>query len=360
MKILLTGGHAGTTGLSVIEEIRRRDKNISLYWIGQKSAISGTSVVTIEQRIYPKYDVKYYPIDGGKVQTKFTEHSLQQLLKIPFGFLRAMTTVFKIKPDIIVSFGGSISYPVTLVGYLMRIPVVIHEQTSAIGRANQLASKFANVIAVSRESSIKYFGNKNIVITGNPLNSIISKYQRIKPKGQIKTILVTGGSRGSTWINNAIQPILSTLIKKYKVIWQVGEANLDKYKVELPNLKICGQLDPSEMISVISSADLVIARSGANTISELIALRKPAILIPIPWVYKNEQFENAMYMKNLGIAEILPQKDLNPESLLVEIKKMEANYNNISKQLIEISSRDIGASKRFTDLIFSTYENKKI
>lgn len=348
-RILLTGGHAGTTGLVVIEELKKRNLQIDLSWIGAREGI--------EQKIYPKYGVNLYSIDGGKIQTKFTKDTITEILKIPIGFIKSFITTLKINPDLIISFGGSISFPVVFAGYLKNIPVILHEQTSVIGRANFWSAKFAGVVAISRESSKKYFNNKNVVLTGNPINSKISNYINNNEKN-VKTILFTGGSRGSTWINNALLPILPKLLDKYKIIWQVGSENISKINYQDPNLTIIGQVIPDEMVKYMSKADLVVARAGANTVSELIALKKPSILIPIPWVYLNEQYENAKYMENLGIGKILLQKDLSPESLFMELNNMTANYENIIQKSSSITSIDLTASKKLTDIILAKLYEK--
>lgn len=359
-KILLTGGHAGTTGLSVIKELKKQSSDIEISWIGVRKAVTGSLADTLEYKIYPKYGVKFYPFDVGKVQTKFTKYTIPLFLKIPISFIQIFIRAIKIRPDVIVSFGGSASLPVTFYGYLFRIPVIIHEQTSVAGRANLVASKFAKVIAISRRSSEKYYADKKIVLTGNPLAQSIIKYLDKKPRQFVRNILFTGGSRGSIWLNNALLPIVFKLSKKYKIYWQVGENNLEKIKVENPNIKIFGQLDPDEMIEIIADSDIVISRSGANTVSELIALKKPSILIPIPWLYLNEQTENAKQMENLGLCRILPQKDLNPINLERSINMLIKDYSEIISKTRKLISEDIGASKKLVGIIIDElYEKEK-
>lgn len=358
-KILLTGGHAGTTGLSVIRELRRQKIKAEISWIGVRKAVTGSLADTLEYKIYPKYDVKFYPFDVGKVQTKFTKYTIPLFLKIPVSFIKIFIQSMKIKPDLILSFGGSASLAVVIYGYLFGIPVIVHEQTSVAGRANLVASKFAKVIAISRRSSDKYYDDKKVVLTGNPLSPEIGKYTDKPKRSKIRNILFTGGSRGSVWLNNALLPVIHKLAKKYNIFWQVGENNLEKIKIENPNVKIFGQVDPDEMIGIISNSDIVISRSGANTVSELVALKKPSVLIPIPWVYLNEQYENAKFMYDLGLCRILPQKDLNPTNLEIEINSLVKEYNDIINKTKKVTSPDIGASKRLVDIIFDELNEKK-
>lgn len=359
MKILMTGGHAGTTGLSLIEEIKKRNPQVDIEWIGVGSALSGSKSNTIEYKIYPKYGVKFYSIDAGKIQTKFTEHTISLLLKIPSSFLKAFLLVFKIKPNLILSFGGSVSYPVILAGKLLRTPVIIHEQTTVTGRANLFGSKFADLIAISHESSRKYFKNKNVVLTGNPISPEINNLVGKKRNQVVRNILITGGSRGSTWINNAVTPLIPELLKKYNISWQVGEANISNIKIRNPRLRVFGQIDPKNMIKEIFEADFVISRAGANTISELVALKKPSILIPIPWSFQNEQVENAKYMERSGLAIVLQQKDLNPANLMSKIDYLIDNYQSILEKTKNVESIDLEASTKLSDLILHKLNEEK-
>ena len=206
-RIVLTGGHAATTAMAVVEELIRRGesgKPYDLYWIGARSAIEGKKVTPIEVSVLPKMGVKHYSIIAGKLHMKFNVWTLPSLFKIPLGFIHAFIVLLKIKPDLILSFGGFAAVPVVVVGWLMRIPVIIHEQTPAVGRANKFSSFFASKIALARKSSRKDFPEKKIEIVGNP---IITQVTDVEPKmelGKPPVILVTGGSRGARMIYKVI------------------------------------------------------------------------------------------------------------------------------------------------------------
>jgi UDP-N-acetylglucosamine--N-acetylmuramyl-(pentapeptide) pyrophosphoryl-undecaprenol N-acetylglucosamine transferase len=357
-KILLTGGHAGTTGLSVIKEIRRRKIEAEISWIGVKRAVTGSLADTLEYKIFPKHGVNFYSFEVGKVQTKFTRYTIPLLFKIPLSFIKIFIKTYQLKPDVIVSFGGSTSLPVVFCGYILGVPVIVHEQTSVAGRANLMASKFAKIIAISKHSSEKFYSSGKVVLTGNPLSPEIKKFIKRKRRSSVKKILITGGSRGSVWINNALMPIVEKLSRKYMIFWQVGENNLDKINYKNPNIKVFGQIDPDDMVRMMADSDIVVSRAGANTVSELIALRIPSILIPIPWSYLNEQTENANYMSSLGLCKILPQRDLNPENLLDMINKQIVNYPKIVQSTKNIQSSDIDADKRLVEIISSELNDK--
>jgi len=232
-------------------------------------------------------------------------------------------------------------------------PIKSQEITGALkGRANIISSYFAKKVLISRESSFKFFNKSKTELVGNPLNIEIFKYLDLERNKRIKSILVTGGSRGSTWINDEVFPLLPQLLEKYFILHQTGEKNLDKFKsVVSENYLSFGHVTSKEMIEVISKSDLIISRAGANTVSELIALKKPSILIPIPWSFNNEQQKNAEYMQGLGLARILPQKDLTAQKLLSEIDAIVEDYPAILKRTENITSPDLTASEKLVEIL---------
>lgn len=311
--VVLTGGHAGSTADAVITEIKRRKLNWEIVWIGRE----------------------HIP---GKIQTIFTKSSILDLLKIPVGFVKSLLMLLKIKPDLTLSFGASSGSLVSFASFLFGIPVIIHEQTACVGRGNKITSRFAKKIAISRESSRSFFPKEKLVLTGNPINPLFGKIQN---KNHVKTIFITGGSRGSEKINETLIKILPRLTKRYKVIHQAGEAHAQKYEAY-------GKVD---MPKILAQSDIVVARAGANTVSELIAAKKPSILIPIPWSYMDEQTKNAEYVARLGFARILPQSELTPERLLAEIEKLVSDYPEVINKIKNVVSPDLNASKKLVDLL---------
>ena len=174
----------------------------------------------------------------------------------------------------------------------------------------------------------------------------------------MKSILITGGSRGSTRINAAIKPLLPKLLKEYFVIHQTGDNNINNFKTtnnpkDKTNSRYFsfGQTTPENMAEVMSRSDIVVSRAGANTVWELVALKKPSILIPIPWVYNDEQTENAKFMEKLGLARIIPQKELSPARLLVEIEKLVEDYSLVVEKTRNIISPDLYSSEKLVDIL---------
>lgn len=348
-KILLAGSHAGSTAIAVIEEIKKRKLDWEIHWVG------------MEYKNLNKLDVVFHNLESGKIENKFTKNTISSLLKIPVSFIRGYKMVKDINPDLTFSFGSSAGAISAFWSSVLNIPAVIHEQTTTAGRANIVSSYFAKKILISRESSLKYFNKNKVVLVGNPTNREILKYINDDRNTRVKSILITGGSRGSKWINDAIKPILPRLLEKYFVIHQTGEKNISEFS-NIFNKDMYfafGQTDPKNMAEILSKSDLVISRAGANTVWELLLLKKPSILIPIPWSYNDEQNENAKYMENLGLAKIIHQKDLTPQRLLSVIETVISEYPSIIKKTESIVSPDINSSEKVVDLLVEELTNTK-
>jgi len=357
--IVFTGGHAGTTALSVVDEIKKRNLPWKLSWIGSKQAIEGKNITTLEAKIFPSKEITFYSLLTGRLQRRFTLWTIPSLFKIPLGFFHALYLLLKIKPKVVISFGGFAAFPVVVVSFLLRIPVVIHEQTAAIGRSNKYSVFFAKVILLSREESRRYVGGKKRVeVIGNPTKS---DYFQINSKAGLSSppeLLIIGGSRGSVQINRLVKPIIKKLLEKYHVVHQVGPVEYKSF------LKIKDQLaendqkryevhsfvEPAEMVNMFKKADLIVSRAGANTVSEIIAARKNALLIPIPWSYLEEQKKNAEMAKKLGLVEVLDQNQIMPDLLLKNINLRMENPE-VGKKLMDIKSPDLKAAEKFVDII---------
>lgn len=365
--IVLTGGHGATTALSVIEEIKSQNLPWEIHFIGTKQAVEGKKALTLESQIFSEGEITFHSVISGRLQRKFGFWTIPSLFKIPFSFIQALFLLVKIKPKVILSFGGAVSFPVVVVGKLLGISSILHEQTSAAGRANLAASKFVKGVALARLSSRKYFRGKKVYVTGNP---ILSFFTKVKPKlklSQPPIIYITAGSRGSITINNLIEGILRKLLAEGKVIHQTGmlqEAKFRKIKDNLPvalsqNYEVFGQVNPKKLKEIYARIDMVISRAGANSVAEIIATRRPAILIPIPWSYLNEQYKNAVFAKKFGIATVLDQRTLTPVKLFKEINLIKKDWEQIVSKAAKKKSPDTLAAKLLVDILKKEIENSQ-
>ena len=325
-KIVFTGGHAGTTAATIASRAFDKGYGWEIHWIGPQKATEGKSHSTLEAKIFPSLGIKFHSIVTGRLQRKFTFWTIPSLLRIPWGFAEALYLLLKIRPKLILSFGGFAAFPVVVIGWSLGIPVIVHEQTTAAGRANRASALFAKKILLSREESRIYFPERKCQVVGNPIPEMFFNIDQ-KSVSTKPVIFVTGGSRGSQIINEKIRLALPALLSKFKVIHQVGEADFDKfekYKKELSlgimtEYEIVGFISPSKMADYYAKADVVVGRSGANTVAEIIAAGKPTIFIPIPWSYLNEQSKNAQYAAKFIPVEIISQENLNTTNLMKKI-----------------------------------------
>ncbi|MEK7451076.1 MAG: glycosyltransferase, partial [Patescibacteria group bacterium] len=164
MRVIIIGGHL-SPALSIIEKLPKTDK---VLFIGRKYVFEGDQALSLEYKTIQSLKIPFVNLITGRLQRKFTKHTIPSLLKLPYGFMRSILALIKFQPDVVLSFGGYLSFPVVLSAFLLRIPIVIHEQTLEAGLANKILSVFAKKICISWETSRKFFPKGKIVLTGNP------------------------------------------------------------------------------------------------------------------------------------------------------------------------------------------------
>lgn len=358
-KLVMTGGHAATTAAGVVEEIISERRDWELFWIGSKKAIEGKDVLTLEYELLPKLGVKFLPINTGRLQRKFTWYTIPSLLKVPIGFFQALGYLLKIKPHLILSFGGYASTPVVISAKILRIPIIIHEQTAAAGRASIFTAKLADKIAVSRLESIRYFPKEKCVLTGNPVLSEITKVNFKSSVGSPPVVFITGGSRGSQSINDVVGIALPKLLSLYKIIHQTGSLDYKRFseiKNQIPlslsrNYEVFARVTPWQIAKIYDKADIIVSRAGANTVSEIMVIKRPGVLIPLPISYLDEQTKNAEIAEGWGIAKIISQKELTPELLQKVIAEAATNFSKIANNVKDKTSPDSKASEKLVGIL---------
>lgn len=330
-KIVITGGHL-TPALAVIEELQKRG-GWEIYFFGRKYAAEGDKTPSLESEIIPEKGIPFIPISAGRLQRRFTRYTIPAALRLPLGFFQALYHLARFRPNLILSFGGYVSVPVVIAGWFLRIPSLTHEQTTTVGLGTKINSLFAKKICLSWPTTLKIFPKEKEVLTGNPIRREIFKvnqkvWQNLGFEKNKPLILVAGGNQGSHVINTAIEGCLREILANYNLFHQVGQLDLAGFrKLEQKNYRIAGFVKGADWGTLFNKADLVISRAGINTLTELGALGKPMLLIPIPWLFGDEQTRNAQMFKAAGVAEIIPQDELNSDLLLKTIKKMFANLD---------------------------------
>lgn len=353
MKIVVTGGHL-TPALAVIDEL----KDHQILYIGRKHALEGDKALSLEYQAITSKDIPFVSITTGRLQRKFTIYTIPSLLKLPVGFFQSLFILKKEKPDIVLGFGGYVELPVIFAAALLRIPVVIHEQTLTAGLANKIAAYLSRKICISWESSRDFFPKSKTILTGTPIRKEIIQSlnhpQNNPQEGGQKPrplIYITGGSLGSHAINLLVEGSLGKLLKDYDIIHQTGDSRkfsdferFEKFKNSegFKNYIVKKFLSSKEIADVLTVADLVVGRAGMSTVTELIYLNKPCFLIPLPFGF--EQRQNANFMKKIGLAEVGVQELLSPISFFETINFMIKNkdkYKTTHQLTVENSSGKI-------------------
>lgn len=358
-KILMTGGHASSTAYAVIAQIKKQGKNWELFFIGGGSSIEGKNTKTLHSVSLKEVEVQYYNITTGRLQRRLTRRTLPSLLKIPIGLIQSLYLLLRLDPDVVLSFGGYAAFPVVIVSWLFGKKIIIHEQTAAAGRANIFTARLADKIALSRATSSKYFPRDKIVMTGNPISLKVVELRPKTSRSDRPVIFVTGGASGSKTINENIEAILEKLLDKYIVVHQTGDLQFDKFKKTKQKLpedlrgryEVYGVIPSAKWPSFLGRSDVIVSRSGANIVSEIVQIKRPAVLIPLPIAYLDEQYKNALIAKDLGLVKILKQQDLDPGKLFGYIREIVDNWGKYYKNAKDHRSPDKDADKKMVNLV---------
>ncbi len=336
-----TGGHINP-GLAIANKIKQEEKDSEIIFIGTNRGL--------ENDLVPRAGYELKTIEAYGLSKKLSIDNIKKMCKTLGATSKARKIIKDFKPDVIVGAGGYICGPVVWAAKKEKIPVVLHESNAYPGKAVKHLAKNANVVLISFEEARKRIPNaKKIVFTGTPVKIQKRDYTKeekskilneLKIEDKLPIILVFGGSQGAQKINEAIIGILTKkLNKKYQIIWATGPKQYDIVKEELkqksidienvPNAKILPYIYNMEEIMNIS--DVIVARSGAMTITEISNLGKPSILIPLPNVSQDHQLRNAEVLQKIGAGKIILNDKLTSENLNQEISEIILNPTNMKK-----------------------------
>lgn len=340
MTFLLTGTHI-TPAVALTQEIFSRFPDAGVVYIGRKQ--NKTSQKPVEEEEITRAGAEFIPVSFAKLNRFISISILTEFLKIPGGLIRGLILVKRIKPDVVVSFGGYTSIPIIMAAKILGIPIIVHEQTLVWGLSNKIARSLADYSAVSWAKT----ADKKSVLTGNPIPREIISAKNEKNHPEI--LFITGGSQGSQTINRLVEPILPILTKHFLVYHQTG--SLVSQKIE--NYVSAPWFPTPKAAEIFSGSKMVVGRSGANTVTYLSYFGIPSILIPLPISAGGEQLANADLLAGTGLAAVLNQDGLTPEKLLEEILRINKNYDQIREQGAEKAGRLIipDAAGKLMDLV---------
>ncbi len=331
MRILFTGG--GTGGhvfplVAIIRELRRMTikENLELFYIGPKDEFA--------EILLRQEDVQIANIPGGKIRRYFAiENFADILFKIPIDFIKSFYLLLKIKPDLILSKGGTGSLPVCYCAKSLNIPVLLHESDVAPGISNRIVSQWARKIFISFPKT-EFFDLDKVILTGNPIRKELLDGDIETAKDLLNLtlekpiILFWGASLGAEFINDFVLRILNELLKDFEIIHITGKNNLHSVITEsevVINKELekyyhaLGFLDEEKLRAVYSAINFAISRSGSGSIFELSAKGIPSILVPLPTASFNHQAKNAYAYAQTGSTLVLEQTNLTPNFFLEKI-----------------------------------------
>ena len=313
-RIVLTGG--GTAG-HVTPNIALLPK---LYELGYDVHYIG-SYNGIEKTLMEACNVPYYGISSGKLRRYFDLKNFSDPFKVLKGFSEAYKLLKKLKPDVVFSKGGFVSVPVVIAAGRLHIPVIIHESDMTPGLANKLSIPSASKVCCNFPETLNHLPKGKAVLSGSPIREELLSGDREKAlkftglTGEKPVLLIIGGSLGSVVVNEAVRSILPKLLNKFEIIHLCGKGKLDQ-SLSAMNGYVQYEYISEELKDLFALSDIVISRAGANSICEFLALRKPALLIPLSAAAsRGDQILNANSFKKQGYAAVLEEEQLNGDTL---------------------------------------------
>ena len=333
-KIVLTGG--GTAGhvtpnIALLPTLKELGYEVS--YIGSYNGI--------EKKLITEQGISYSGIDSGKLRRYFDWKNFSDPFRVLHGYFQAKRILKRTKPDVVFSKGGFVSVPVVRAAASLHIPTIIHESDMTPGLANKLAIPAAQKVCCSFPETMQYLPKDKAVLSGSPVRQELFEGTRENglqftgfPDDGKPVLLVVGGSQGAACINSALRACLPELLKQMRIIHLCGKGNLDP-SIHYPGEYVQYEYIESELKDLFALADMVLSRAGANAICELLALRKPNLLIPLSAAAsRGDQILNARSYEKQGYSMVLEEEKLTPEILP---EKLQALYENRQRYIDAMS-----------------------
>lgn len=344
MKVIVSAGGTGGhiyPALAIIDILKKYYKDLDVLYIGTHNRM--------EKDIIPEKGIKYVPLEIYGLNKKDVVKNIKNSILINKAFDKCRKIMKEFKPDLVIGAGGYVTYPVLKVAQKMKIKTFIHEQNSFSGKTNIALGKKASLIGVSFENSIKDYkkAKGKVFLMGNPCSKRALEMKPIKKSelgfsDALPLVVAVAGSLGSETINKSFKDVLTSISdKNYQFLYITGEKYYDEFikNLDLPkNVKVVSFLN--NLSGLLKNTDVLISRSGASTMSEIIALKVPTIFIPSPYVANNHQYFNALDLVQKNAALMIEEKDFNKDELLKKIDELLKNNDTIKANLKNISLVD--------------------
>ena len=321
--VLTGGGTAGhvTPNIALIPRLQELGYQIS--YIGSYDGI--------EKKLIEDLNIPYYGISSGTLRRYFDPKNFSDPFRVLKGFTEASRLLKQLKPDIVFSKGGFVTVPVVIAAKRRKIPAIIHESDMTPGLANKLCIPAASKICCNFPETVSCLPADKAVLTGTPIRQELLSGNKLEAlkfcnfTANKPVILVIGGSLGSVIVNNAVRKSLPDLLKDFQIIHLCGKGKMDD---SLKDTKGYCQFEyiKDELRDIFALADIVISRAGANAICELLALRKPNLLIPLSAkASRGDQILNARSFERQGFSMVLEEEELTDVSLVSAVHEL---YDN--------------------------------
>lgn len=367
MKVVITGGGTGGhiyPAVAIIEELKKRDENIEILYIGSKNSM--------ESELIPSLNIDYKSIEVMGLPRKINLKLFKSVFVLLKGLSQAKKILKEFKPDVVIGTGGFVTGPVLYKAHKLGIYTIFHEQNSYPGITNRILSKYVDAMAVTFKESIKFFkNNEKCVVTGNPIRNrfeVLDRESSLEFFGldkNTKNIFSFGGSNGSEELNKAVIGILDKFNNNEKIslIHVTGKKNYDKFIKEVnkreikigKNVRILPYM--IEMDKAYGVSDLVITSSGAITLAEISKIGLASILIPKAYTTENHQEYNARAYKDIGASELILEKDLNSDLLWENIEKIVFDNNKLEQ--MKENAKKFATPNAVSDFVSIFYDKFK-
>ena len=338
-KIILTGG--GTAGhvtpnIALIPRLKELGYEVS--YIGSYDGI--------EKKLIEAEGIPYYGISSGKLRRYFDLKNFSDPFRVLKGIREAKALIKKIDPDIVFSKGGFVSVPVVRAAASRHVPVIIHESDMTPGLANKLSIPAASKICCNFPETVATLPAGKAVLTGSPIRSELLSGSREKGlaftnlTGEKPVLMIIGGSLGATPVNDAVRRILPELLKTFDVVHLCGKGKLDDSLKDTAGYRQYEYIR-EELPDLFALSDIVISRAGANAICELLALKKPNLLIPLSAkVSRGDQILNAASFEKQGFSLVVDEDTMTDDKLLEAVNKLYEEKDSYRRAMEKTTQKD--------------------
>lgn len=338
-KIVLTGG--GTAGhvtpnIALIPKLK--EMGYDIFYMGSYDGI--------EKKLIEDFDIPYYGIATGKFRRYFDPKNFSDPFRVLKGMAEAKKYLKAIKPDVVFSKGGFVSVPVVRAAASLKIPCIVHESDMTPGLANKLCMPVAKKVCCNFPETLKNLPADKAVLTGSPIREELMKgkkeaaYELCGFDESKPVIMVIGGSQGSAAINQAVRDALPELLEDFQIVHLCGKEKMDNLLLTTKGYKQFEYIK-SELKDLFAMADIVISRAGANAINELLALKKPNLLIPLPSASsRGDQILNAKSFESQGFSIVVDEDDLTAKLLVEKVQELYFTRMTYINAMKKSSQRD--------------------